>query len=96
MFYIYFIDYNIEERKDSYQAWKTLTANAIKTILKGINMINPYLSVEHKNSERQELETINSQANHNSDLYSEGDFNIVRGLDPSSRTKTLLLVRLLR
>ena len=46
-------------------------------------MLNTYLSLEQDNREKQELERINEQASHQTDLYSEGKFDGLCGLEPS-------------
>ncbi len=46
-------------------------------------MIDFYLSLEQDNREKQELERINEQANRQRDLYLEGKFDGLCGLEPS-------------
>ncbi len=46
-------------------------------------MFDLHLSVEQENREKQELERINEQASHQTDLYSEGKFDGLCGLEPS-------------
>ncbi len=46
-------------------------------------MLNTYLSLEQDNREKQELERINEQASHQTDLFSSGEFDGVIGIEPN-------------
>ena len=46
-------------------------------------MFDMYLSVDQENREKQELERINEQASHHTDLYSLGWFDGLIGSEPT-------------
>ncbi len=54
-----------------------------KTKLWCIEMFDLHLSIEQENREKQELERINNEASHQTDLYSEGEFDVVIGIEPN-------------